>query len=192
MPSQDIIQFILIIAPGFLVLYVYRSHYPARRVSQFTEITLSVVYGVAIYTAIVWIDLTFLGGALFKQIHLLALALLTAGFVVGQLWVFLRYFRFNLPKWFPSKEKVAPKHKKHQSVWPLVANSTNWAVVFLNDGSIYMGEIDYFTFDPNTEHQDFLLKNARRINENLEEIYLITGIGVYLNTRDVVRIEFLA
>ncbi|MFQ5751924.1 MAG: hypothetical protein ACE5HI_07995 [bacterium] len=70
---------------------------------------------------------------------------------------------------------------------PLTAYSPDSAVVFINDGSIYMGKIDYFTFDPNADNQDFRLINARRINDNLEEMYSVTGVGVYYIT----RIEFL-
>jgi hypothetical protein len=119
------------------------------------------------------------------------LVLFAIGFAAGRFWILLRYLRFKLPEWFPLREKIAPEHERYQSVWPLMAYSPDWAVVFLNDGSIYMGKIDYFTFDPNADNQDFRLVNARRVNENLEEMYSVTGVGVYLNTKDITRIEFL-
>lgn len=194
MPVKSIIEFILVIAPGFLVLHIYRSHYPAKRVSQFTEITLSVVYGVGIYATVVLIDSTFLSNWLANKIQVLVFVLLATAFVVGRFWVWLRFLRFNLPDRFPLREKIGPKRKEHQAVWPLVVNEApldDWAVVYLNDSSIYMGTIDYFTFDPNAENQDFLLINARRVDDNLKETYLVDGIGVYLNTKDVIRIEFL-
>ena len=191
MPTGDLVQFILIIAPGFLVHHIYRTRYPAKRVSQFTEITLSVVFGVGIYALVTWFDTRFLSMQLSDEIHLFVLFLFAVGFVTGRFWVCFRHIRFRLPEWFPFKESIAPQHKQYQSVWPLMALTPDWAVVFLRDGSIYMGKIDYFTFDPNADNQDFRLTDARRVNENLEEMYLVTGAGVYLNTKDVTRIEFL-
>jgi len=67
----------------------------------------------------------------------------------------------------------------------------NWAVIFLDDGSIYLGWIKNFNMDLKSENQDFLLSNAKRVDENLNEMYPVTGIGVYLNTKNIKRIEFL-
>ena len=70
-------------------------------------------------------------------------------------------------------------------------SNTNWATVFLSDGAIYLGWISKYTFNPDAVDQDFLLSNARRVDEQLSELYRVTGIGVYINTRDVKRIEFV-
>jgi len=61
----------------------------------------------------------------------------------------------------------------------------DWAVVFLNDRSIYTGWIKEYSFDPDNAYHDFLLARAKRVDENLKEKYVIDGLGVYLNTRDV-------
>ena len=39
---------------------------------------------------------------------------------------------------------------------------------------------------------DFLLAEAKRVDDDLVERYAVTGRGVYLNTRNVKRIEFVA
>jgi hypothetical protein len=64
-------------------------------------------------------------------------------------------------------------------------------VVYLDDGSIYLGWIKDFTFDPDADDNDFLLADAKRVDDQLAEKYAVTGRGVYLNTRNVKRIEFV-
>jgi hypothetical protein len=39
--------------------------------------------------------------------------------------------------------------------------------------------------------QDFILNNAKRINEEFYEIYIVDGPGVYTNTKKVNKIEFV-
>jgi len=69
--------------------------------------------------------------------------------------------------------------------------SNDYAVVYVDDGSIYLGWIKDYTFDPDAEDNDFLLADAKRVDEQLKELYSITGRGVYLSTRNVKRIEFV-
>jgi len=54
-----------------------------------------------------------------------------------------------------------------------------------------LGWIKDFTFDPDAEDNDFLLADAKRVDDQLTAQYIVTGRGVYLNTRDVKRIEFI-
>jgi len=63
--------------------------------------------------------------------------------------------------------------------------------VYLDDGAIYLGWIKEYTFDPDVESNDFLLAGAKRVDDNLNTTYLVNGQGVYLNTRNVKRIEFV-
>ena len=65
-----------------------------------------------------------------------------------------------------------------------------WAVIFLDDNSIYLGFIGTYRYDPDATDQDFLLAKAKRVDENLNVQYEIDGLGVYLNTRNVKRIEY--
>ena len=77
-------------------------------------------------------------------------------------------------------------------MWVDVNDRTNkdWAIVYLDDGSIYLGWISNYTFNPNQQNHDFLLSNAKRLYDNLMVMYEIDGCGIYINTRDVKRIEF--
>lgn len=70
-------------------------------------------------------------------------------------------------------------------------DNKDWAVIFLDDGSIYSGWISDYRFDPDSSDQDFLLSKAKRVDDDLSPMYEINGIGVYLNTRNVRRIEFV-
>ncbi len=80
-----------------------------------------------------------------------------------------------------------------QSIWAKVnqAHSTDWAVIFTDDGAIYMGWIEEFTYDPDAEDNDFLLSAAERLNDDFTSRYKVDGQGVYLNTKNVKRIEFV-
>ncbi len=194
MPANTIFEFVLYITSEFIALEIYREHYPVRHLSEFTQITWSVIWGVVIYAIVVSVDTEFLSNnlnsraSIFPNFKLLS-ALFIAGYIGGKFGVLLQSSLFKLSIFSPLK-KIAPKHR---SIWTLVNNptTTDWAIVFLADNSIYMGGIKYFTFDPNSESQEFLLTRARRVDENLNEIYLVDGIGVYLNTKDVKRIEFV-
>jgi hypothetical protein len=80
-----------------------------------------------------------------------------------------------------------------QSIWAKVngPRATDWAVVFADDGAIYMGWIKEFTYIPDADDNDFLLSRAKRLNEDGSHQYEIDGQGVYMNTRNVRRIEFV-
>jgi hypothetical protein len=117
-------------------------------------------------------------------------ALLLAGLLGGALLIGLYRARFLVAAyWQPRFEGIAPDP---QSIWIKVNRPSNdYAVVYVDDGSIYFGWIKDYTFDPDAEDNDFLLADAKRVDEQLAEKYSVTGRGVYLNTRNVKRIEFL-
>ncbi len=208
MPVKDLIEFILYLAPGFIATELYIVKYPARDRSQFVQITWSIICGIIILTFVKWIDQKYFGFALdsakegFPSFYFIT-ALFVSGFLLGIIRIAWREIRFNLAVNYDIFKFIAPDPK---STWAKI-NETNdiyWAVVFLNDKSIYLGGISNYTYDPNNknansassldhynENQDFLLSNARRVNERLKLIYSIDGKGVYLNTRNVNRIELI-
>ena len=64
--------------------------------------------------------------------------------------------------------------------------------MYLDDGSIYLGIIRQYRSNPNDQDQDFLLAKAQRVDsDKLQPLYPVTGQGVYLNTRNVKRIEYV-
>ena len=79
------------------------------------------------------------------------------------------------------------------SIWKKINSNkvSDWAIVYLNDGAIYSGKIGDYSSVPDEKDQDFLLVFAESVDVELKTQYNIDGIGVYLNTRDVKRIEFL-
>lgn len=173
---------------------MYRAIYPARRSSDFVWIAWSLIYGVALTAFIFhWAGDQFpsqsTGDSGVPPVGLL-LVLIGAGVGIGLFRAGLRKARFWLSQRIKWLERIEPDS---QSIWAAVNRTQNedWAVVFLNDGSIYRGYIRRFTFDPDTADQDFLLSDASRVEEDLTERYSITGQGVYIRLRDVSRIEFL-
>ncbi len=84
MPANTIIEFILYITPVFIALEIYREHFPVRHISEFTQIAWSVIWGVVIYTVVVWIDTEFLSNYLNSRASTFPnFKLLSALFVAG-------------------------------------------------------------------------------------------------------------
>ena len=196
MPINNLIEFIVYVVPGFLSIEIYRSAYPAKQKSEFAHIGWSILFGILIVVLIKWTDRSILNNQLFSNQPGIpgiryTFALLIGGILIGLGRVGLHNFRYYVSRRFKKLKNIAPDP---QSIWAIVNNKTNrnWAVVYLDDGSIYLGYISKYTFDPDLDNQDFLLSSAKRIDEQLNEIYIVTGIGVYLNTRDVKKIEFLS
>jgi hypothetical protein len=95
-----------------------------------------------------------------------------------------------LSRHFPELKWLAPDVN---SIWARVnqTGTDQWAVVFLEEDVQYLGYIRYFRNDPDANDQDFLLAESFRVDKNRRVMYKVNGVGVYLNTRDVRRIEFL-
>lgn len=195
---EEFFKFLIFVAPGFLAYEIYRTEVTRKAKSDFEYLAWSAINGVVVVFLYVLTD-TFLGGRLKSDILfvnglqwfkdggdflLASFSLFIFGIILGFVQIALLKFVRKFPKLF------APNF---YTVWQSVIEnpSNDWAVVFLKDGTIYLGSITNARIDPNTEDQDFLLSNARRINEKLKVKYWVTGIGVYLNTREVQKIEFL-
>ncbi|MBW1615483.1 MAG: hypothetical protein JRJ49_02910 [Deltaproteobacteria bacterium] len=195
MPIKDLIEFILYLAPGFIASELYNAKYPVKERGQFVQITWSIIWGIIILSVIRWVDEKFFSFALnsnsesFPSFRFI-IALFGSGLLLGIIRIYLYMIRFKLSLKYNSFRSMAPDP---QSIWVKInqKENTDWAVVFLNDNCIYLGWISNYTYNPNNENQDFLLSSARRVDENLEALYTIDGKGVYLNTRDVKRIEFI-
>lgn len=194
-PVEHIAEFLIYVMPGFLALQLYRSIYPVKRLSEFLQVAWSLIYGVVLASVVRGFDHRFLGNKLhsaddgFPRLPFI-LALLVTGIVWGFMLVAVNRSRFYLSGKYPALRRVAPDV---QSIWAKVnqVQSTDWAVVYCTDGAIYMGWIKEFTYDPDAEENDFLLSRAKRIDENLNVKYEVDGQGVYLNTKNVARIEFV-
>jgi len=193
-PAEHLVDFLVYVMPGFIALQLFRAKYPAKKLSEFLQVAWSLIYGVILATLIRSVDGRFLHGSLQSNApgfpaSRFVIALLLAGLFGGILLIGLYRARFFVEAHWPGWEGIAPDP---QSIWVKVNRPTNdYAVVYEDDGSIYFGWIKDFTFDPDAQDNDFLLADAKRVDEQLTEKYSITGQGVYLNTRNVKRIEFL-
>lgn len=195
MPVTDLIEFVLYVTPGFLAVELFRAKYPVRRVGQFAQVCYSIIYGVIVFTVIKLLD-----DKLFKNtLHsngegfpdvIFITALLIGGIFMGVIRIFLQFSRFKISRLHTRLRGLAPDP---QSIWAKVNLEVvdNWAVVFLDDGASYIGYIKSYKFHPDDEDNDFLLAKAKRVDENLNVKYEIDGEGVYLNTRNIKRIEFI-
>ena len=181
--------------PGFVALRLFRAKYPVKEQSEFAEAAWSVIYGVLLVTVLRWCDRRWLHGFLNTNSTDLpglrfALALVAVGLLWGGLLIFVHYLRFKCSGLHGILRGIAPDP---QSIWAKINQPSNkdWAVVYCDDGAIYRGWIKEYTFDPDKDHNDFLLADAARVNDQLQPQYSVNGSGVYLSTRNVIRIEFV-
>ena len=193
-PAEHLVDFLVYVMPGFIALQLFRAAYPAKKLSEFVQVAWSLIYGVILATLVRGADSRFLHGWLHSNAPGLPAfrvvgALVVAGLLLGVLRIGVNFARFFLAAHWVGLEGFAPDP---QSIWAKINRpSDDYAVVYVDDGSIYFGWIKDYTFDPDAKDNDFLLADAKRVDEQLTERYSISGRGVYLNTRNVKRIEFL-
>ena len=193
MPTKEITDLILYIIPGFVARSLFISKYPAKKISTFSETAYSLLYGVFIFSLVKWVDQ---GGWLLKSDktgfpdYRFVLALFVTAYFAGWFFILLNELKTTLGTSFKQLNFLIPDPGK---IWNKINSEdvTDWAVIYLKDGSIYSGKIEYYSYDPDEENQDFLLAIAERVDEDLKTQYTIDGIGVYMNTRDINKIEFL-
>ncbi len=133
-----------------------------------------------------------------KGSSLYPVVLLSVGWIVGKACAFLYWTRFQASKQVRFLKWVRPDP---QSIWNRVNQDFDgqWADVFLNDGSFYLGYVQFWSYDPDSSSQDFFMKRARLVDERLDmrgsktsewkERYMIET-GIYISTSEVSRIEF--
>lgn len=196
MPTGNFLEFIIYIAPGFLAQQLYRAKYPAKPMGTFSHVIWSLIYGIIILIGIgsadkyIFCDFLNATNTAITN-HRFIGALLIGGVILGSIVIFLHWLRFKLSVKYKMFNWIAPDP---QSIWVKINqpyDTEQWAIVYLKDGSIYYGWISEYRFDPAEQNQDFLLTKAARLDDFLNIDYEVKGMGVYLNTRDVVRIEFV-
>ncbi len=193
-PVEHIAEFIVYAMPGFLALHLYRTVYPVKGLSEFLQVAWSLIYGVVLASLVRAVDVRFLGLRLhsaddgFPKLAFVVF-LMFAGLLWGFCLVGLNKLRAVLSTTLACLKFIAPDT---QSIWARVnqPNNTDWAIIYTDD-AIYMGWIKEFTYDPDAADNDFLLSMAKRVNEDLTVRYEVDGQGVYVNTRNVKRIEFV-
>ncbi len=197
MPTENLTEFFLYVIPGFIAFGIFKARYPRKDRDTFFEVTESIIVGIVILSVIKWIDGNLLNYFLGSNITGLpgirySLALILTGLITGFLMIGQVELRSFLARKFKFCRFLSPGD---QSVWLKVNNKyqDNWAIVFLDDNqTIYRGWISEFSNNPELENQEFLLIKAAKVDSNLKVEYLINGRGVYLNLRDIKRIEFVS
>jgi hypothetical protein len=193
---------VALVAPGFIAIEVFRSAYPVKTRSDKSDVYLYVIYSLVSASLLSLLShhqpASLLGFSVpSKGTPLYPLVLLAVGWLVGQGCVIYYWSRYQLSKKF---RRLAWLRPDPQTTWNRVNQdlSHQWAYIFLKDGSVYLGYIRFWNFDPDSQSQDFFLDNARRVDERLDirgqktpewtERYLVST-GVYISTSEVSRIE---
>lgn len=195
MSISDLTEFILYVLPGFIALQIYHKIYPAKQKSDLIYISWSIILGIVITNIILLIDKNYLGKQLYPELtefpgFLFILCIIASGIVFGLLFSLSHELRYKIGIKYGWKFLIPDS----LSIWAKINQKWNkdWAVVYLEDKSIYLGNIKYYSYDPNNSDHDLLLGQAKRVDNELKVQYKINGIGVYINTRDIKKIEFLA
>jgi len=200
--ASQVSDFIALVAPGFIAVEVFRSAYPVKTRSDKSNLYLYVVYSL-ICASILSLLSQYSSNSLLgltvpsKGSSFYPVVLLVVGWLVGQGCIIYYRGRHQLSK---KSRHLSWLRPDPQSTWNRIHNDfeKQWAYVFLKDGSVYLGYIRFWNFDPDSQNQDFFLASARRVDESLDlrgrkssewkERYLI-GTGVYISTSEVSRIE---
>ena len=199
--TSQLADFLSLVAPGFIAIEVFRSEYPVKTRNDKSNLYLYVVYslisGVLLALAYRLPPVFFFGlgipprGSIFYPFVLLAV-----GYLVGLACIFYYRLRFWLSKQAAVFNRLRPDP---QTTWNRVNSDLKdrWAIVFMEDGSAYLGLIKYWNFDPDARSQDFFLESASRIDESVDmrgkpkawkDRYSVS-CGVYIDLSEVSRIE---
>lgn len=173
---------------------IYRAAYPVKRGGDFHEIAWSLLHGVLVSSLVKLIDDSALHHFLksnrpgFPDFRFLC-ALLVVGLFWGSVLVVQYAIRVRLAAWNPIFKRLSPDP---QCVWAKINRPTDgrWATIFLDDGSAYSGFIESHSYNPELENQDLLLGDACRVDDQVRWIYAVDGPGVYVNLRNIKRIEY--
>jgi hypothetical protein len=199
--SAQLADFLSLIAPGFIAIEVFRAEYPVKTRNDKSNLYLYVVYSLLadVLLALAYRlppGLFFGHGIPSKGSIFYPLVLLAVGFLVGQACILCYRFRFWLSRRAVVFKGLRPDP---QTTWYRINSDLRdrWAIVFLKDGSVYLGLIKYWNFDPDSRSQDFFLESASRVDESLDmrgkpkawkDRYFVS-CGVYIDLSEVSRIE---
>lgn len=197
MSFTDLTEILLFLAPGYIAIRLIRLWHPVKEKDSFHDFASSVLLGFFITGLLKLIDEKYLNYFLGSNSTSSGLpsirfyiSIIFSGVIVGVVLIGLLKLYGSITK---DSSFLGFLSSGTDSVWLKINEPENedWAIVYLDDKSIYLGWISNYNYNPNFEDQDFLLSNAIRLDQNLKKVSKINGIGVYLNTRDVKKIEFV-
>lgn len=200
MSQISFLEIIIFLIPGFISIKIYRAKYPVKKRTNLEKIMWSITNGLFILFIVKLLDILFfkykfkfsrlnLKNFLAEENIVFIILLLSVGIIIGFIRILFHKLRFYLANKFNSLSNITPDPQK---LWPVINKKSNedWAVVFVDDGSTYLGWISDYTYNPDDDNHDFVLSDAKRVDEKLNEMYKVNS--VYFNTKDVKRIEFIS
>ena len=200
--TSQLADFLSLVAPGFIAIEVFRSEYPVKTRNDKSNLYLYVVYSL-------------ISGVLLALAYRLPPSSSSGlGSRPGEAY-FTRSFSSPLVillDWLVSftidyvfgcqsrpQSLIGYVLTDPQTTWNRVNSDLKdrWAIVFMKDGSAYLGLRKYWNFDPDARSQDFFLESASRIDESVDmrgkpkawkDRYSVS-CGVYIDLSEVSRIE---
>jgi hypothetical protein len=192
MTIDEIIRYVLLFLPGVVAVRLYRSFCPERTgndIFEIANITFQSVLILSLYSVYSKINITYL-----ITNNSIALSQVFTILSISVLWSFLliifKRFRLIIGTKFTFLKIIRPQTI---SVWECLNSelTSDWAIVYCEDETIYRGYISKANNDPDCENPDFLLSDASCVDDDLNQKYSINGKGVYIRLNNVKRIEFL-
>ena len=183
MGIENIYLLLIFIVPGFLANEVYRSVYPAKKISDLDKTIWSLLYTIFILAA-----LQLLGYKILEEfsdsfsIVFYSIIPILMGVWLGGMLIIWRKLRSLMPFLEPSSV----------SVWSEVLEKPKscWVVVALADGvTHYMGWVDLYSSDPNEQTQELFLKDVMLVDKQRTLIQRINGDGIYLKSDMIMSLE---
>jgi len=192
MSANQIVLYLFLLFPGILSVKLYRTICPEKKESDLYELANSVLQSiiiVALYIVIFKKEVSDLLSKTTFEIMDLGI-LLTISLVWSALLIVFKKVRLWLANRFQPLSFIKPQN---YSVWERINTYTKneWAIIYVNDGSIYRGYISQVNLEPDKDDFDFLLSEAVRVEDDLAEKYNVNGIGVYFRMANITRIEFI-
>lgn len=190
----SVLVLLLYLLPGFLAMQLYQARYPAKPMSRFEAAGWSILHSFIILLGLASLADIFSCEALDvlsyrtnSEIQPMTIAVMLGGGVIwGGLLIAWHWLRIKFA-FFPTPDP--------QAIWPVVVDNVPkeklWVLVRTKQGTLYLGWVKEYSFDPTAEDHDFLLRPAYLVDNNLHVRRDLTQGGVYLNTRDIESLEMI-
>lgn len=196
MPTHQLLDFIFYLLPGYVGLKIYNSFFSRKQLPHFQQFIESLLCGIGFihilkypfeyYSAWLGYEINFQSINLLDSLLIIFLGF--TGLFCGLTLITFHEIRERLGKKYEKLHWLIPDKL---TTWNYLnkQNKTPWALIRLDDESIYLGWIGFYKFDPNSEDQDFILEGAFLLDEKYNVIREIQGSGVYIKLSNVVNIE---
>jgi len=119
MPTENLLEFLLYIAPGFLAVELYSYYFPAKERNSLTQIAKSVICALIIIGVVQYLDENYFANWLQSTNPGLpnmkyCIALIIGGVIAGYIAVFQQKVRISLDQ---NYQKLSWFAKEPDSIW---------------------------------------------------------------------------